>query len=153
VLVIRDNMNYQLGLCSELGVFSEWDAVSQRALIAEDLDLSEYRLVVASEDAYLSGVVERLNEYVKGGGNLLLLGGFGWEQDNFYYNGSRTEFLIEKGVNQEHIWGDLYFDVSEPEPEPSPEQEPWAIPGFPYELIVLGIAVVVLLLLMFKRKG
>jgi len=116
VLVIRDNMNYQLGLCSEFGVFSEWDAISQRALIAEDLDLSEYRLVVVSEEAYLSEVVERLNEYVRGGGNLLLLGGFSWEQLNFYYNGSRTEFLNEKGVNQEHIWGDIYFNISEPNP-------------------------------------
>ena len=113
VLVIRDNMmSYQLGFCSELGVFSEWDAVSQMELVSQDIDLSAYELVVSTEDAYLDDVVERMNSYVREGGNLLLLGGFGWEQENYYHNGTRAEFLIERGVEQEHIWGDVAFNVS-----------------------------------------
>jgi len=117
VLVIRDNpISVQLGLCSELGVFNEWDTISQKAIVTENPDLSQYKLIVASEDSYLSGVVEILNQYVKEGGNLILLGGFGWAQDNYYYNGSRTKFLNEVGVTQEHIWGDVLIDIDEPNP-------------------------------------
>ncbi len=115
VLVIRDNpISFQLGLCNELGVFNEWDIISQKALIAEKPDLSQYKLMVASEDSYFSETVEILNQYVREGGNLILLGGFGWEQVNYYYNGSRTEFLNEIGVTQAHIWGDMLFDIKEP---------------------------------------
>jgi len=114
VLVIRDNMNYQLGLSCELGLFNEWDTVNQRTLVSEDTDLSRYRLVVAAEDSYMDGAVQKLNEYVAGGGSLILLTGFGWEQTNFYYNGSRTEFLCERGIRQEHVWGDVHIDVAEP---------------------------------------
>ena len=114
VLVIRDQpISVQLGLCSELGLFNEWDTISQKALIAEQPDLSQYKLIVASEDVYLSETVETLNQYVRDGGNLVLLGGFGWEQENYYYNGSRTRFLNEVGITQQHIWGDILIEIDE----------------------------------------
>jgi hypothetical protein len=117
VLVVRDSLiSYQLGLCSELGLFNEWDAVNQRDLARDEFDLSGYQLVVASEDSWLSEAVEKLNGYVEDGGNLILLGGFGWEQTNFYYNGSRTEFLVERGIRQESRWGDIQFTIEEPNP-------------------------------------
>ncbi len=89
--------------------------VNQRTLAKNETDLSRYKLIVASEDFYLDEVVERLNDYVKSGGNVALLGGFGFDVG---YNATRTsEFLIEKGgVVQDFMWGDIVFNVSEPNP-------------------------------------
>ena len=114
VLVIRDQMmSFQVGLCADLGFLNEWDAVGQNVFAKKDL--SQYRLIIANEDRYREEVVEKLNEYVKSGGNLILLGGFGWEQRNIYDNATRTsKFLIEEGVRQEHIWGDMSINISEP---------------------------------------
>jgi len=118
VLVIREElMSFQLGLCGELGLFNEWDLVNQKTIAGSDTDLSQYKLIVANEDRYSDEVVEKLNEYVRSGGNLILLGGFGQGQRNFYDNGTRTSmFLIEGGVTQEQFWGDTVFNISQPNP-------------------------------------
>ena len=118
VLVIRDQMmSFGVGLCAELGLFNEWDTISQRAFVEEELDLSQYKLIVVNEDRYHNEVVEKLNEYVKSGGNLMMLGGFGWDQTNIYDDEPRTrKFLIEEGVIQEHVWGDIIINVSKPNP-------------------------------------
>jgi hypothetical protein len=116
VLVIRDQMmSFQLGLCCDLGLFTEWDVVNQRTLAKNEMDLSWYKLIVASEDFYLDEVVERLNDYVKSGGNVILLGGFGFDVG---YNATRTsKLLIEKGgVGQDFMWGDIVFNITEPNP-------------------------------------
>jgi len=117
VLVIRDQMmSVQVGISVDLGLLNEWDVVNQRTFAGE-MDLSQYKLIISNEDRYLDGVVEKLNEFVESGGNLVLLGGFGWEQSNFYGNATRTsKFLIEEGVSQKHIWGDFEIDISEPNP-------------------------------------
>ena len=118
VLVIRDEMmSFQLGMTGELGLFNEWDIVNQRALVKKGMDLSQYKLIIVNEDRYLDEAVEKLNKYVKSGGNLVLLGGFGRGQRNFYDNATRTaNFLIEEGVTQKEIWGEMYFNISVPNP-------------------------------------
>lgn len=118
VLVIRDSpMSFQLGFCCELGAFNEWDSVDQATIARGGIDLSRYRLVVANEAGYLDETVERLNEYVRSGGNLLLLGGFGRGQRNYYDNATREAmFLMEEGVTQVEVSGDVFFNVSEPNP-------------------------------------
>ncbi|MDH5689343.1 MAG: PKD domain-containing protein, partial [Candidatus Bathyarchaeota archaeon] len=118
VLVIRDQMmSYQVGLCCDLGLFNEWDIVNQRTFAKEQIDLSRYKLIVVNEDRYYNEVVDKLNEYVKSGGNLIMLGGFGWDQTNIYDNAPRTsKFLIEEGVRQEHVWGNVSINILEPNP-------------------------------------
>ena len=116
VLIIRDQMmSFQVGLCCDLGLFNEWDVVNQRTFAKKEMDLSQYKLIVVNEDRYYNEVVEKLNEYVKSGGNLIMLGGFGWEQTNIHDDEPRTsKFLIEEGVRQEHVWGDIIINVSKP---------------------------------------
>jgi PKD repeat protein len=118
VLVIRDQMmSFQVGLCCDLGLFNEWDVVNQRTFAKKEMDLSQYRLIVVNEDRYYDEVVEKLNEYVKSGGNLVLLGGFGWDQTNIYDDEPRkSKFLMEEGVSQEHIWGNISINISPPNP-------------------------------------
>jgi len=118
VLIIReDPVCFQLGLGVDTGMFNEWDTVNQRTLAKTDFDLSRYKLVVASEETYMDEVVDKLNGYVWSGGNLVLLGGFGWEQMNIHYNATRTSrFLMEEVVTQSHVWGDIDIDVSGPNP-------------------------------------
>ncbi len=118
VLVIRDvPMSFQLGLCCDLGAFHEWDSVDQLMIVEGGVDLSRYRLIVANEAGYLDEVVERLNEYVRSGGNLLLLGGFGRGRSNLYGNATReVEFLMEEGVTQKEIWGETLVEISKPNP-------------------------------------
>jgi len=118
VLVIRDApMSFQLGLCCDLGAFHEWDSADQLTIAEGGVDLSRYRLIVANEAGYLDGAVERLNDYVRSGGNLLLLGGFGRGQKNLYGNATReTLFLIEEGVTQKEIWGETLVEISKPNP-------------------------------------
>jgi hypothetical protein len=118
VLVIRDiPMSFQLGLCCDLGAFHEWDSVDQLTMAEGGVDLSRYRLIVANEAGYLDGAVERFNEYVRSGGNLLLLGGFGRGQSNLYGNATReTLFLMEEGATQKEIWGETLVEVSKPNP-------------------------------------
>jgi len=98
VLVIRDQMmSFQVGLCCDLGLFTEWDVVNQRTLAKNEMDLSRYKLIVASEDFYLDEVVERLNDYVKSGGNVVLLGGFGFDVGywvSIFNIGSRTPWWV-----------------------------------------------------------
>jgi len=118
VLVIRDQMmSFQIGLSCDTGLFNEWDAVNQRTLANEEIDLSQYKLVIANEDRYDDDVVEKLNGYVRSGGNLVLLGGFGWEKGNIYGNATRTvNFLNEENVGQDHVSGEMILIVSEPNP-------------------------------------
>jgi len=118
VLVIRDQMmSFQVGLSCDTGLFNEWDAVNQRTFAKEDMNLSQYKLIIANEDRYDDAVVEKLNEYVRSGGNLILLGGFGWERGNLYGNATRTvNFLNEEDIRQEHVSGEIILIVSEPNP-------------------------------------
>jgi len=118
VLVIREvPMSFQLGLACDLGILNEWDSATQTAVASDLVDLSRYRLVIANEAVYHDGVVERLNDYVRAGGNLLLLGGFGAGQRNFQDDGAReTAFLIEEAVTQETVWGEVAVSVSTPNP-------------------------------------
>jgi len=118
VLVIRDQMmSFQIGLSCDTGLFNEWDAVNQRTLASEEMNLSQYKLIIANEDRYSDAVVEKLNEYVRAGGNLVLLGGFGWERGNLYGNATRAvNFLNEENVGQEHVSGDIILILSEPNP-------------------------------------
>jgi hypothetical protein len=118
VLVIRDvPMSFQLGLCCDLGAFHEWDSADQLTVARGGIDLSQYRLIVANEAGYLDGAVEWLNDYVRSGGNLLLLGGFGRGQSNLYGNATReTLFLMEEGVTQKEIWGETLVEISKSNP-------------------------------------
>ncbi len=118
VLIITDSpMSFQLGLCCDLGAFHEWDSVDQLTLAEGGVDLSRYKLIVANEAGYLDEAVERLNNYVRSGGNLLLLGGFGRGQSNLYGNATReTLFLMEEGVTQKEIWSETLIEISKPNP-------------------------------------
>ncbi|UCE09302.1 MAG: hypothetical protein JSW61_10020 [Candidatus Thorarchaeota archaeon] len=116
ILVLRDYLiSYQTGFASEYGLFNEYDVLSQVNLMNLYVNLSQYEVIIANEEAYYEEVVQKLNDYVASGGNLVLLGGFGWEQKNVYANATRSvKFLMETGVIQEQIGGHLYFNETRP---------------------------------------
>jgi hypothetical protein len=118
VLVIREHMtSFQVGFCVDLGILNEWDVVSQSRLISSQMDLSQYKFIILSEEHYYDDTVEILNDYVKSGGNLVILGGFGFDQTNVFENATRTtKLLIEEGIEQVHYWGNTTMNITQPNP-------------------------------------
>lgn len=104
----------ELGMFSELGLFNEWDTIYSKAFVKSTIDLSQYDLIIANEKKYSDDVIAKLNEYVKSGGNLVLLGGFG-SQENIWGNGTRTtKFLMEDSVRTGWIQDHILANISEP---------------------------------------
>ena len=105
----------EMGLFSDLGLFTEYDIVDQRFLAKKDTDLSKYKLIVIAQWKYYDEVVNKLNDYVADGGNLIFLGGTGFSTSNIYGNETRkTKFLIEEGAVQSGVSGHVKIDISGP---------------------------------------
>ena len=99
----------------ELELFSEYDTVNHRFFAKNEMDLSKYRLIVVAEWRYYEETVRKLNEYVAAGGNVLFLGGTGWESNNIYGNATRTtRFLIEENAVQSTTGGHVQINISQP---------------------------------------
>jgi hypothetical protein len=60
---------------AEVGLFTEYDLMNQRCFSMTDVDLSDYSLVLLTDIPVYDETISKLNEYVKNGGNLILLGG------------------------------------------------------------------------------
>lgn len=105
----------ELGLFSDLGVFTEYDIVDQRFLAKTDMDLSRYELIVVCQWKYYDETVHKLNEYVANGGNVVFLYGTGYSNYNIYGNETRkTRFSIEEDAVQSGIGGHVMINISEP---------------------------------------
>ena len=99
---------------ADIGLFSEFDAINERALAKTDLDLSKYKIIVCINNRYHDETVQKLNEFVANGGNLVFLGGFG-SQKNYYDNSTRDfVFPLEKDTAQVELEGHVRINVTRP---------------------------------------
>jgi PKD repeat protein len=105
----------ELGLFSDLGLFSEYDIVDQRFFAKADMDLSKYKLIVVAQWKYYDETVHKLNDYVANGGNVIFLFGTGYSPYNIYGNETRkTRFSIEEDAVQYGIGGHVMINISRP---------------------------------------
>ncbi|UCH57982.1 MAG: PKD domain-containing protein, partial [Candidatus Bathyarchaeota archaeon] len=105
----------ELGLFSDMGLFSEYDVVDQRFFAKTDMDLSKYELIVVAQWKYYDETVQKLNDYVVDGGNVAFLYGTGWSQYNVYGNETReTRFLVEGDAVQSGIGGHVGINITRP---------------------------------------
>lgn len=101
---------------AEIGLFPEYDAVSERAFAIAELDLSQYRLIVVHGERFREETVARLNEYVRSGGNVAFLGGTG-PGTNLYETGPReTRFTVEEGATPSFVSGHIRIDCARANP-------------------------------------
>ncbi|MHA1653474.1 MAG: hypothetical protein ACTSYX_06425 [Candidatus Thorarchaeota archaeon] len=84
--------------CPELGLLTEYDVLDPRSLARIEVNLSQYSLIITHEYMFPSEAIQKLNDYVRRGGNLIHLRGLG-AQTNIYENGTRTPlFLVEQNA-------------------------------------------------------
>lgn len=94
----------------ETGLFTEFDVVNQRCFATTDIDLSQYSLIVVSDDWYLDNTVTKLNDYVSLGGNLAFLGGIG---DREGPEGD-LPFSVEVGQTEQFYNYPVDMNITEP---------------------------------------
>ena len=100
---------------AELGLFTEYDTVSQRCFAKTDLDLSRYKLIVISAPRFYEETVLKLNDFVRTGGNVIFLGGTGYEYRNMLDTGTRdNRFLLEGSTLASSVGGHVEIDITEP---------------------------------------
>ena len=100
---------------AELGLFTEYDTVSQRYLAKTDFDLSPYRLIVITAPQFYEETVLKLNDFVRAGGNVVFLGGTGYGYGNMLDTGTReNQFLLEDGAPISFLAGHVEIDITEP---------------------------------------
>jgi len=100
---------------ASLGLFTEYDTVSQRYLAKTDLDLSQYRLIVITAPRFYEETVLKLNDFVRTGGNVIFLGGTGYGYRNMLDTGTReSRFLLEDDASIAFLAGHVEMDIAEP---------------------------------------
>lgn len=100
---------------AELGVFTQYDTVSQRCFAKTDLDLSQYKLIVIFAPRFYEETVLKLNDFVRAGGNVIFLGGTGYGYRNMLDTSTReNRFLLEDGAPISFLGGHVEIDITEP---------------------------------------
>ncbi len=119
VLVIGTDNEFtdpEVGWPVELGLFTEYDIMDHRYFAKEEVDLSQYELVIHGATLRREEFVEKLNDYVSAGGNLVFLGGIG-DRLNVYENATR-ETLISIEKNSTEYWMGEHINISISLPNP-----------------------------------
>lgn len=100
---------------AELGLFAEYDTVSQRCFVKADLDLSRYKLIVVAAHRFYEETVLKLNDLVRAGGNVIFLGGTGYGYRNMMDTGAReNRFLVEGDAPVSALGGYIEINITEP---------------------------------------
>lgn len=92
------------------GLFTEYDMVNQRCFVTTDIDLSQYSLILVTDDWYLNDAVIKLNEYVVNGGNLAFLGGI----SDIDGPEASVGFSLEDGMTESFHSGQVSVNITEP---------------------------------------
>ena len=101
---------------SEINAYLEYDIMDPRCMTQPEVDLSQYKLIVLSEYRFYDDTVQKLNDYVKSGGNIIFLGGAGWPT-NVYDNATRmTPFLMEEDATTTLIKNHILMNITTPNP-------------------------------------
>ncbi len=113
VLVIGTDNEFtgpEVGWPTELGLFTEYDIMDHRYFAKEEVDLSQYELVIHGAITRREEFVEKLNDYVSAGGNVVFLGGIG-SRLNIYENATR-ETLISIEEDSTEYWIGEHVNIS-----------------------------------------
>ncbi len=99
---------------AEVGIFTEYDAINNRAFAMFPLNLSKYRLIVMAPRRLREETVAKLNAYVENGGNVIFLGGLN-EARNIFDSGERESRLqIESRATESFEHGRVHIDIVRP---------------------------------------
>ena len=113
VLVVGDG--HQTGVAmlnvAELGLFTEYNLVNQRCFATSDVDMSHYSVVLLADGWYYDETVDKLNNFVSNGGNLVFFGGIN-STENPLPRTSR--FNIESGCREESFSGHVLVNITGP---------------------------------------
>jgi hypothetical protein len=113
ILLIQHYTDFYAGGIIEHNLFNEWDTINQYAFTENDINLSQYDVILADETWYFDKTVEKLNDFVVDGGDLIILGSF--SDMNVYENATRsTKFLFEENADLFWTGGEYNFTISEP---------------------------------------
>jgi hypothetical protein len=96
---------------SNLRIFSEYDRVNQRCFATTDIDLSNYSMVLVTGGWYYNKTIDKLNDYIDNGGNLLFLGGIRTTNEPI---DSIKQLQIEKNQTENWINGHLKLNITAP---------------------------------------
>jgi hypothetical protein len=98
------------------GLFLEFDYCGERAFAHVELDLSKYKLIIVKSPRFRETSIYKLNEFVRNGGNLLILGGTGGKS-NIFGNGTRENlFPYECNSTYTHHSGNFTIEIEKPNP-------------------------------------
>jgi hypothetical protein len=104
VLVVLPIGDAELNFAAESFLLHEFDATFEDFIAKSDINLAKYDLIILGDRGFHNESIGKLNDYVRAGGNLALIGGFGRsefeEPSHPYLNCSRPRLLIE-----EEAWG------------------------------------------------
>ncbi len=89
-------------------LFTEYDLVNQRCFAMTDIDMSNYSLVLVTDGWYYNETINKLNEYVANGGNLLFLKGIG---EGSSPDGAISKYDIEVNATQSFISKHLNISI------------------------------------------
>ena len=119
VLIIGPDNEFtgpEIGWPTELGLFTEFDIMDNRYFAKEEVDLSQYELVIHGAMTRSEAFVKKLNDYVSAGGNVVFLGGIG-NRLNIYENATRETLLsIEEDSTEYWIGEHVKINISLPNP-------------------------------------
>jgi len=106
----------ETGWPTELGVFTEFDIMDCRFFAKDNVNLSQYDLVIYGSTPKTEAFVRKMNSFVQSGGNVLFIGGTGMAE-NWYRNGTRQVLLsIEKNATEIWLGGYVRANVTLPNP-------------------------------------
>ncbi len=92
-----------------LRLFTEYDLVNQRCFAYSDLNLSKYSIILMTDRWHLNETVEKINDFVANGGNVIFLGGIRNEETP---NVNRARYDIEKNLTELTYDGAMYLNIS-----------------------------------------
>jgi hypothetical protein len=107
VLVVQPVGDVELFFAAESFLLTEFDTTFEEFLAKTDMNLKKYDLIIFGDQGFHNETVGKLNDYVRSGGNLALIGDFGrpegYEPHHAYLECARPRLLIEK-----EAWGTVW---------------------------------------------
>ncbi|MHA1769413.1 MAG: hypothetical protein ACTSV3_06125 [Candidatus Thorarchaeota archaeon] len=113
VLVIGDGYQTSEAMThvDHLRLFTEYDLINQRCFAKTDVNLSKYSLVLVTDRWHYNDTVQKLNQYVADGGNVIFLGGI---QDELSPDSPRARYDVESGITEFMLNEHVLLNITEP---------------------------------------
>ena len=96
---------------ADIGLFSEYDLVNQRCFATTDVNMSQYSLVLLTDGWHYDLTVEKINEFVADGGNVIFMGGINSTESPFVRS---NLYAIESGCEEDIIVASVLINITKP---------------------------------------